>query len=268
MVFASHALRAMRARLPARGIAGMEGLAPRTAGRYIVSTLLVTRAMGSSVGGAPAAGADVRQSSGSTGPTSGGEKPSSALADAAFPYGFVAEATTMPGPGKSRNEDAYFVTRYGLGVADGVGGFSEIGIDSGAYARTLMEGARVYCSDAVANGAAPEPLAAMEAAYAAALRTPGASTACIAAVGKHPGKLIVHNLGDSALAIWRHHKPMTLVPTAKPSLVEAAKQWTSEFRTAEQCHYFNCPYQMGGNSDKPQQGVTSAVDVQPGDLGA
>ena len=49
---------------------------------------------------------------------------------------------TVPHPQKEKGEDAYFIanTETSAGVADGVGGWSEFGIDSGAFAREVRGG--------------------------------------------------------------------------------------------------------------------------------
>ncbi len=53
------------------------------------------------------------------------------------------QAASIPDPiKKAGGEDAHFIleknNRYAVGVADGVGGWSEVGVDSGIYSRSLM----------------------------------------------------------------------------------------------------------------------------------
>lgn len=45
--------------------------------------------------------------------------------------------------GKDPNhcEDAYFIHKFGMGVADGVSGWAEYGIDSSAFSNSLMANA-------------------------------------------------------------------------------------------------------------------------------
>jgi protein phosphatase PTC7 len=55
----------------------------------------------------------------------------------------VRQAASIPDPiKKAGGEDAHFIletkNRYAVGVADGVGGWSEVGVDSGIYSRSLM----------------------------------------------------------------------------------------------------------------------------------
>jgi hypothetical protein len=41
--------------------------------------------------------------------------------------------------GKKQCADAYFTTKMGLGVADGVGGWSSYGIDPSSFSQQLMD---------------------------------------------------------------------------------------------------------------------------------
>ena len=58
---------------------------------------------------------------------------------------FARQAVSIPHPDKKATggEDAHFILdstdRWAVGVADGVGGWTEIGVDSGIYSRFLME---------------------------------------------------------------------------------------------------------------------------------
>merc|ERR1719217_1791597 len=70
----------------------------------------------------------------------------------------------LPHPDKADKggEDAFVVCSDGVtvGVADGVGGWAEQGIDAGEYARTLMEHVRAAAEHASAGGAVEKALKA------------------------------------------------------------------------------------------------------------
>ena len=53
-------------------------------------------------------------------------------------------AAMIPHPAKQEKggEDAYFIAEHCLGVADGVGGWAEIGVDPGLYSSQLMDFAK------------------------------------------------------------------------------------------------------------------------------
>lgn len=73
-------------------------------------------------------------------------------------------AAMLPHPDKADKggEDAFVVCSDGVtvGVADGVGGWAEQGIDAGEYARTLMEHVRAAAEHASAGGAVEKALKA------------------------------------------------------------------------------------------------------------
>jgi protein phosphatase PTC7 len=89
-------------------------------------------------------------------------------------------AASVPHPEKEYKggEDAHFVygEAHAIGVADGVGGWANVGIDAGIYAKELMTRTR----DAI-KASAPEvcdPLQALARAHAET-RSQGSSTACV-----------------------------------------------------------------------------------------
>ena len=183
------------------------------------------------------------------------------------PLFFVSESHYVPSPDKKNGgEDALFASRYALGVADGVGGWSEQGVDSGHYARALMAAARAFCDAAVARGERPDAMAALESAHAA-VRLKGSSTACLAVAGRG-GAVEVANVGDSGLQVWRRARPQSLLPAAPLRLEEAARLWEPRFEAPQQQHYFNCPLQLSATaaSDAPRSGARADAPVEPGDL--
>lgn len=128
---------------------------------------------------------------------------------------------------------------HALGVFDGVGGWSSIGVDAGLYSKEL---ARLTSLHIERDG----PSSAVEALKSASLnnRAIGSSTACV--VGLEGNRLIGVNLGDSGLVIIRRGDVV--------------------YRTNEQQHYFNCPFQVGTNSmDTIEVGAPIDVMLQHGD---
>jgi protein phosphatase PTC7 len=183
------------------------------------------------------------------------------------PLCFVAESHYLASPDKTNGgEDALFASRYALAVADGVGGWSDQGVDSGHYARALLAAARAFCEAAVERGERPCPMAALESAHAA-VRLKGSSTACLAVAGRG-GAVEVANVGDSGLQVWRRARPQSLLPAAPLRLEEAALLWEPRFEAPQQQHYFNCPLQLSASpaSDAPRQGARADAPVEPGDL--
>ena len=154
----------------------------------------------------------------------------------------------VPHPEKAHRggEDACFVSPRTLGVADGVGGWANKGVDAGIFANALMKAARRHSTPEAASEDAspPPPLETLRAAHehVKALKIAGSSTACILSLEAKPAgagpqqKLQAANLGDSGLVLVRAGHII--------------------HRSREQCHGFNFPFQLGS-----QRSTDSAADA-------
>eukprot|EP01111_Echinosteliopsis_oligospora_P016435 TRINITY_DN6834_c0_g1_i1.p1 TRINITY_DN6834_c0_g1~~TRINITY_DN6834_c0_g1_i1.p1 ORF type:complete len:378 (-),score=107.92 TRINITY_DN6834_c0_g1_i1:562-1695(-) len=161
---------------------------------------------------------------------------------------FTLGVSMIPHPAKvaKGGEDAYFVSSDGrcIGVADGVGGWGDIGVDPALYSRSLMEGARLS-ADNRGNNLHRDPVELMADGYNYSACVQGSSTAVVIVLDGM--KLYAANLGDSGLMIIRGQEII--------------------FRSKEQQHSFNFPYQIGtGSADKPEHSVRYVVDIQPNDI--
>ncbi|KAI9316389.1 phosphatase 2C-like domain-containing protein, partial [Dichotomocladium elegans] len=128
-------------------------------------------------------------------------------------------------------EDAFFhtYTPYGmaLGVADGVGGWAEAGVDPAIFSWTLMNNAA-----GIAKKSEEHPpidaLQILDTAFHQLRRggkvAAGSSTACILNLCKTTGEMTSVNLGDSAFLLIRDEKIV--------------------YESPSQQHYFNCPFQL------------------------
>ncbi|KAI7874516.1 protein serine/threonine phosphatase 2C [Lichtheimia hyalospora FSU 10163] len=128
-------------------------------------------------------------------------------------------------------EDAFFHTNtpYGmaLGVADGVGGWADAGVDPAIFSWTLMNNAA-----GIAKKSEELPpihaLQILDTAFHQLRRggkvAAGSSTACILNLCKTTGEMTSVNLGDSAFVLIRDQKIV--------------------YESPSQQHYFNCPYQL------------------------
>lgn len=164
-------------------------------------------------------------------------------------------AFVLPHPDKVHKggEDWYFIAenRRAVGVADGVGGWAEVGVDAGAYARQLMNNAQLAAEESTSAAAdAPaadlSPQEILEKAYSQ-VTARGSCTACIVTLNRDT--LLVSNIGDSGMLVMRAGKVA--------------------FHTPQQQHDFNFPYQIGATdsmSDLPSSSQRFELTVQPGDL--
>lgn len=162
----------------------------------------------------------------------------------------VAGAWMIPHVEKAEKggEDAYFISGVGLGgvgVADGVSGWADEGIDPAEYPRKLMRHAAVAW-----EGARGEAAAADLIRYAqgrTALR--GSSTICLALM-RPGGVLETANVGDSGVRIIR--------------------RGTIVYGSDSQQHAFNMPFQLSHPScvESPDTADLSdvvALQVEAGD---
>ncbi|KAG0248856.1 Protein phosphatase PTC7, partial [Mortierella polycephala] len=178
-------------------------------------------------------------------------------------------------------EDAFFhvstPSRVALGVADGVGGWSEVGVDPALFSWALMDNAEAVArlTDADHHSADPKdgsngtksskiPLDAqsiLDGAYSELVESgkveAGSSTACILSLCKMTGTLRASNLGDSAFLLIRDNKCI--------------------YESPSQQHFWNCPYQLtilppgypGANQhvmDMPKDAAQTTHQLQDGDV--
>ncbi|TGZ77403.1 protein serine/threonine phosphatase 2C [Ascodesmis nigricans] len=165
-------------------------------------------------------------------------------------------------------QDAFFVSRMrsdgavAVGVADGVGGYDEAGINSADFSQGLCSEMSVAAKN---TKDCSNPQMILSVGYKQVLhedKVPGGASTASVGVLRPNGKLAAANLGDSGFIIVRHGK----VVYASPA----------------QTHYFNCPLQLsvipktirahidkfGGSpySDSPQDADVSTHDLQNGDV--
>ncbi|KAK8941096.1 putative protein phosphatase 2C 55 [Platanthera zijinensis] len=153
----------------------------------------------------------------------------------------------LPHPDKEETggEDAHFIcdNEQVIGVADGVGGWADVGIDAGYYARELISNSVAAIHDE--QQGLIDPTRVLEKAYLNT-KAKGSSTACIIALTDQGIHAV--NLGDSGFIVVRDGSTI--------------------FRSPVQQHSFNCCYQlqMDRGSDLPSSGQVFTFPVEPGDV--
>jgi len=176
---------------------------------------------------------------------------------------FAFAAACLPHPDKAARggEDGYFACpeRRAFGIADGVGGWASNGVDPGEFARCLLR----YALEVI--NATPEGeeadlqealLTSMSKLHESQLQ--GGSTALL---GQLTGNtMAILNLGDSGAILLR---PALRTPpgSEKPLLFPRVI-----FRSSDQTHYFNCPYQLGSGNSPIEAPDFVRVRVRTGDL--
>ncbi|KAL0359589.1 UNVERIFIED_CONTAM: putative protein phosphatase 2C 55 [Sesamum angustifolium] len=146
-------------------------------------------------------------------------------------------------PEKPRGEDAHFISMEDqtIGVADGVGGWAKVGIDSGEYARQLMMNSVLALKKEPRFNVNPKRV--LEEAFNNTTAQ-GSSTACIITLSGD--KLRAVNVGDSGFLVIRNGEVVYQSPTQQRG--------------------FNCPYQLGSTKDNPSAAVEMEFRVKAGDV--
>ncbi|CAN4102734.1 unnamed protein product [Withania somnifera] len=153
----------------------------------------------------------------------------------------------LPHPAKEKTggEDAHFICTLtpAIGVADGVGGWADLGIDAGLYARELMSRSLTAIQEEPKGSV--DLIRVLEKAYMGTTAK-GSSTACIVALTD--GGLYAVNLGDSGFMLVRNG--------------------CAAFKSPSQQHGFNFPYQLDCNNagDSPSSAMVFKISVAPGDV--
>eukprot|EP00928_Gymnodinium_smaydae_P010854 TRINITY_DN14086_c0_g2_i2.p1 TRINITY_DN14086_c0_g2~~TRINITY_DN14086_c0_g2_i2.p1 ORF type:complete len:364 (+),score=42.01 TRINITY_DN14086_c0_g2_i2:74-1165(+) len=201
---------------------------------------------------ADCAGADLLSVDGYPSCGSAANSPRLAFATACLPH---------PEKAKTGGEDSYFACSRSrsFAVADGVGGWSEAGVDPGLFSRGLLR----YSYASIQKSAAGEQLDLQEALWSASRKLAekkiqGGSTALLGQL--HGGKVSILNLGDSGAIILRpalRSPPGSDRPLLFPRVV---------FRSSDQTHYFNCPYQLGSAGPPTELPDLVSVRVRNGDV--
>ncbi|TYK16702.1 putative protein phosphatase 2C 80 [Cucumis melo var. makuwa] len=153
----------------------------------------------------------------------------------------------LPHPDKEETggEDAHFicVEEHVVGVADGVGGWADVGIDAGKFARELMSNSINAIQEQ--PGESVDPAKVLEKAHSGTTAK-GSSTACIICLSEKGLHAI--NLGDSGFIVIRDGSTI--------------------FRSPVQQHGFNFTYQLesGNGGDLPSSGEVFMIPVALGDV--
>ncbi|KAL9158518.1 hypothetical protein ABFS82_08G074300 [Erythranthe guttata] len=153
----------------------------------------------------------------------------------------------MPHPEKLKTggEDAHFICEEEqvIGVADGVGGWADVGVNAGIYARELMSNSVKAIRENTDSDV--DPLLVLEKAHART-NAMGSSTACIICLRNQDLHAI--NLGDSGFTIVRDGQII--------------------FESPVQQHGFNFTFQLerGNTGDMPSSGQVFKIPVVAGDV--
>ncbi len=141
-------------------------------------------------------------------------------------YHFLVGSTAIPRVTGSKGEDAHFCCARALGVADGVSGWCQYGIDPAAFSQQLMSHCEERIEEAIGKGTGEiDPLEALTYAYSKVVAI-GSSTATVVAI--NGGALNGLNLGDSGFVCF----------------TKMGGEYVNRGVSKEQQHNFNTPFQL------------------------
>jgi len=172
-------------------------------------------------------------------------------------------ASCIPHPQKRHRggEDSYFACPLSrsFGVADGVGGWADAGVDPGEFARCLLRFA--YESVRRTDHEAPADLSEAFQNSQKRLSEEGVQGGSTVLLGQLNGDTVgILNLGDSGVMLLRpalRTPPSSDQPLLFPRVI---------FRSSDQTHYFNCPYQLGSGSALVEAPDYIRIRVRAGDI--
>ncbi|ETV98687.1 hypothetical protein H310_08790 [Aphanomyces invadans] len=159
-------------------------------------------------------------------------------------------------------EDSFFVSPTIVGVADGVGGWNENGVDPSAISRAMMRYSRQLVQGYEGDPAMLSTLDILTEAYALTLKDDaveaGSTTACIIKIraGKDGEPMLDYtNLGDSGFAIVRGDKVVFRSSFQSMGL--------APFQLAKIPERFKC---YGAMESQPSEANNGTVALEDGDI--
>ncbi|KAE9606717.1 putative protein-serine/threonine phosphatase [Lupinus albus] len=159
----------------------------------------------------------------------------------------ISGSSYLPHPAKEETggEDAHFICsdEQAIGVADGVGGWADVGVNAGLFAQELISNSVTAVQEEPKGSF--NPARVLEKAHSKT-KAKGSSTACIVALTDEGLQAI--NLGDSGFIVVRDGRTI--------------------FRSPVQLHGFNFTFQLesGNGGDLPSSGEVFTLPVAPGDV--
>eukprot|EP00818_Percolomonas_sp_WS_P009902 CAMPEP_0117439890 /NCGR_PEP_ID=MMETSP0759-20121206/2794_1 /TAXON_ID=63605 /ORGANISM="Percolomonas cosmopolitus, Strain WS" /LENGTH=317 /DNA_ID=CAMNT_0005231611 /DNA_START=464 /DNA_END=1417 /DNA_ORIENTATION=- len=166
---------------------------------------------------------------------------------------------TRPKSARARflcGEDALFIgpnkdnSTLLFSVFDGVGGYSQLGVDPAEYSNLMADSCRI----AFEENSKTDLRDVLERAYARAVSwgTQGGTTAVLAKYDPSSNQMEILNLGDSKALHFSK---------------DAEGKYALLDETSEQEHFFNCPFQLSSEqSDKPNVADAKMFSISTGDI--
>ena len=156
-----------------------------------------------------------------------------------FSYGVY----SIGGSHKKRNEDAYYVSKDIIAIADGVGGYDALEVDASKYPWQLMHSVEKFANELSGADRTSKNIVTQADLISKEF---GNATLCITRLDQTSSIIDALNIGDSGFYIYRQIKnELKLV-----------------IENEMQSHRFNHPFQLGHYGDKVDEAWTKDIKVR------
>jgi protein phosphatase PTC7 len=176
----------------------------------------------------------------------------SILLEPSVKYEFRFSTKNTPAPSKvaTGGEDSLYADNKVLCVADGVGSWALEGVDAALYSRKLTENVgRLFNENSKLYTEKPKKLIIRAANENHEI---GSSTIVMVTLNENTAEAQAAFVGDSCYAIFRLDKTTNRIKIF--------------FRSKDQQHGFNFPFQVGTNGDKPETALTHSHKLEVDDI--
>ena len=164
-------------------------------------------------------------------------------------------------------EDAFESHEGMICVADGVGGWNDVGVDPSKYSKELCKNIKsVYLKNA--NKYFSQPIK-MFIEAAELTRATGSATFCMCVLDLEKNYMHTVNLGDSGYMLLRSTEKLINNPNPVLQSLKAGDKVSPlgmVFKSQEQQRSFNFPLQVGTHGDSPQEAKTNVHEIQENDI--
>ena len=144
-----------------------------------------------------------------------------------------------------------------IAVADGVGGWSNRGVDPAIYSNELVRNIKKYFLDEGLNSY-NDPIT-LFAKACVNTKSMGSSTCCLCVLDLEKNYIHTLNLGDSGYMILRP------IQNAEKNEVNSFDLHLI-YKSEEQTHEFNFPYQVGTGGDHPESAIKMVHEFHENDI--
>jgi protein phosphatase PTC7 len=167
-----------------------------------------------------------------------------------FKFEFAMDNIPSPEKKDKGGEDSSYGNPYVISVADGVGGWNEHGVDPAKYSRRLAMNTEILFKRNPAKYRKNPKSLLID--VAKSNKETGSSTFVIATIDPESNLLKTTYIGDSSYILLRKN--------------QSSQKYKTVYRSVEQQHRFNYPFQIGSIGDEPSEALEFSHKILENDL--